>query len=216
MRYPEYLLAAAAIALSFTVSGAEIPAGHVVGWQDGTAEIMTDGHDAPIGRIHANGAVTFTLPVPPDGGQTVAETFSRCRTGGLEVVNGAASVTPTMLYIKTDKGERGMVAADSTEMAAYRLSWGQTELVKGSFMRWLYVDGDAAVTGKCVEKMVTPSGPAEFVTEMNLRFVSGWNLVRTTNLELIHHPDGSAHETHTLHDALQGWPEGASWFLEEK
>jgi len=177
---------------------------------------MIYGHDAPIGRIHDDGSVTFDLPTPPETGQSVAETFDRCRTGSLDVVNGDADVAPIMIYAEIGTDEVSMVAADSPEMAAYQLSWGQTELVKGSFMRWLHVDGAASVTGKCVEEMVTVSGPAEFVHETGLRFVSGWNLVRTTHVEIMQHADGSAHVTHSIDDALQALPADVMWYLEQK
>lgn len=216
MRYARRLTAAAALAACATALGADVPAGKVAGWPGGTAEIMTWGHDEPLGRIHDDGAVTFNLPTPPGTGQTVAQTFDRCRTAELEVINGEADVAPTMLYIESGEDQVGLVAASSPEMAAYQLSFGQTELVKGSFLRWLHVAGDAAVSGKCVEEMVTVSGPVDFVTELDLRFVSGWNLVRTTNLEVLRHADGSAHETHTAHDALQSWPADAAWYLENR
>lgn len=216
MKYPAILGGAVALAMFSAALEAEIPAGTVAGWPGGKADIMTWGHDDPIGRIHEDGAVTFNLPTPPETGQTVARTFVRCRTAELNVVNGDADVAPTMLYVAIGEGQVGMVAADSPEMAAYQLSWGQTALVKGSFIRWLHVDGDAAVTGKCVEEMLTVSGPVEFVTESDLHLLAGWNLIRTTNIEVMHHEDGTAHETHTRHDALQAWPADAMWYLEKK
>lgn len=211
------LLGILAAVLMFPVAaGAEIQAGRVAGWAGGTADIMIFGHDGPVGRIQADGSVTFDLPTPPETGQTVARTFDRCRTSRLEVVNGEADVAPTMLYIEAGGEQLGLIGADSPEMAAYQLSWGQTELVKGSFLRWLHVDGDAAVTGRCAEEMVTVSGPVEFVVDNDLRLVSGWNLVRTAHLEVMRHADGSAHETHVRHDALQAWPADATWYVEAK
>ncbi len=212
------LSAGAVLAMSCAapVLAAEVPAGKVAGWQGGTAEIYTYGHDAPLGRIQADGSVTFDLPTPPDTGQTVAQTFDRCRAGGFSVVNGEANVAATMIYMKAGDDETGMVAATNPEIAAYQLSWGQTELVEGAFLRWLHVDGKAAVTGTCVEEMITPSGPAEFTTESRLEFAPGWNLVRTTIVEFMEHADGSRHETHTIHDALQAMPDDAMWYLESK
>lgn len=212
------IAASAVLALScvYPVLAAEVPGGKVAGWQGGAAEIFTYGHDAPIGRIRDDGSVSFDLPTPPDSDQTVAETFDRCRTGGLSVQNGGANVVPTMLFVKTGDDETGMVAATNPETAAYQLSWGQTELVKGAFLRWLHVDAEAAVTGRCVEEMVTPSGPAEFTNELRLEFAPGWNVVRTTIVELMEHEDGSRHETHTIHDALQAMPDDAMWYLEAK
>jgi hypothetical protein len=216
MKYTGTLTAAFALALSCTTVAAATPAGKVVGWQGGTAEVMIWGHDEPVGRVHEDGSVTFDLPTPPETGQTVTRTFSRCRTSELTVVNGEADVAPTMLYLQSGEEQVGMVAADSPEMAAYQLSWGQTELVKGSFLRWVHVAGDAAVTGRCVEEQISVSGPIEVVTEMDLNLKSGWNLVRTTNLEIIRHADGTAHETHTRYDALQAFPAEAAWYLESK
>jgi|GEM_PF-3479000 len=216
MSYHHVLSAAVALALSSTAYGAGIPAGKVADWSGGTANIMIYGHDAPIGRIHENGAVTFDLPTPPETGRTVAQTFDRCRTGSLEVVNGDADVAPIMMYADIGGNEVGMVAADSPEMAAYQLSWGQTELAKGSFLRWLHVDGAASVTGKCVENLLTVSGPVDFVNESALRFAPGWNLVRTTHVEIMPHDDGSAHVIHAVDDALQALPAGAQWYLEKK
>ena len=210
--------AGAVLALSCALPAfaAEVPGGKVAGWQGGAAEIFTYGHDEPIGRIREDGSVSFDLPTPPDSDQTVAQTFDRCRTGGLSVKNGAANVVPTMLFVKTGGDEPGLVAATNPETAAYQISWGQTQLVKGAFLRWLHVDGEAAVTGRCVEEMVTPSGPAEFTNELRLEFAPGWNLVRTTSVELMEHEDGSRHETHTIHDALQAMPDDAMWYLEAK
>ncbi len=214
MRYPALIGAAAALAVAGPALCAEFAAGKVTGWTGGAANVFTWGHDEPIGRIQDDGSVIFTLPTPPETGQTIAQTFDRCRTAALDVINGEADVAPTMLYIESGEDQLGMIAADSSAMAAYQLSFGQTELVKGSFLRWLHVAGDAAVTGRCVEEMVTVSGPVEFVTELDLRFVAGWNLVRTTNVEVLRHADGTAHETHTVHDALQAWPADAAWYLE--
>lgn len=210
--------AGAVLALSCALPAfaAEVPGGKVAGWQGGTAGIYTYGLDEPLGHIRDDGSVTFNLPTPPDLDQTVAQTFDRCRTGGLSVENGGASVAPVMLYVKTGNDEAGLVAATNPETAAYQLSWGQTELVKGAFLRWLHVDGKAAVTGRCVEEMVTPSGPAEFTNELRLEFAPGWNLVRTSIVELMEHEDGSRHETHTIHDALQAMPDDAMWYLETK
>jgi hypothetical protein len=216
MKLPRALTAATALAVSAAAPGAEVPAGKAADWCGGTANIMIYGHDAPIGRIHQDGAVTFDLPTPPQTGQTVAETFDRCRTGSLELVNGDADVAPIMIYAEIGGDEVGMVAADSAEMAAYQLSWGQTELVKGSFLRWLHVDGAASVTGKCVENLLTVSGPADLVNESELRFEPGWNLVRTTHVEIMPHADGSAHVIHAVDDALQALPTEATWYLQKK
>lgn len=216
MNYAALLIAAVTLALSTPALGADVPAGKVVEWPGGTANIMTYGFDDPIGRVAADGSVTFNLPTPPETGQTFAQTFDRCRTSPLDVVNGEADVAPVMAYVLLDGKEVAMVAADSAEMANYQLSWGQTELVKGSHVRWLHVDGNASVTGRCVEEMVTVSGPAEFVNEFDLKVVAGWNLIRTTFLEIMQHEDGTAHETHSRHDALQAWPADAAWHLEQK
>jgi len=214
MNFSIALNAAIALVLSPAALGAEVPAGKVARWPGGTANIMIYGHDAPVGRILDNGAVTFDLPVPPGTGQTIVQTFDRCRTGSLEVVNGETEVAPIMIYAEIDGDEIGMVAADSAEMAAYQLSWGQTELVTGSFLRWLHVADAASVTGKCVEEMVTESGPVDFVTELDLRFEPGWNLVRTAHREIMRHADGSAHVIHAVNDALPAMPADASWYLE--
>ena len=193
-----------------------VPTGRVANWSGGTAEIMTYGHDSPIGQIHEDGGVTFDLPTPPARGQTVADTFDRCPAGGLVVKNGEAEVNATMLYIERDESELGLVAATSPEFAAWTLSFGQTPLVKGAHLRWLHVDGDASVSGDCVREMLTPSGDMEFRNESRLNLVDGWNLIRTAFVEVIEHEDGSRHETHTVNDALQVFPDDALWYLETR
>lgn len=203
----------AAFAIAFAHAD---PAGRIAGWSGGTADIFTYGHDDPIGRIHGDGTVTFELPVPPANGQTVADTFDRCRSSALTIDNGDAEVTPTMLYVEHDGAELGLVSASSPEMAEWSLSFGQSPLVEGSHLRWLYVAGAASVTGDCVERMLTPSGELDFRNEWQLQLAPGWNLIRSTFAEVIEHADGSRHETHTRHDALQTMPDDAHWYLETR
>jgi hypothetical protein len=190
------------------------PTGRVADWNGGTAEIMTYGHDSPIGRILEDGTVTFDLPTPPATGQTVAATFDRCPAGGLVVKNGEAEVSATMLYVERDGVELGLVAATSPEFAAWTLTFGESPMVKGAHLRWLHVDGDASVNGECVQEMLTPAGDLEFRGEYRLNLVDGWNLIRTAFLDVVEYEDGSRYETHTVHDALQAFPEDALWYLE--
>lgn len=206
------LVASLAYCLCSAALADPVPAGRAAQWQGGTADILTYGHDGLVGRIHEDGTVTFDLPTPPETGQTVADTFDRCRAGGLTVQNGAAEVAATMLFIERDGSELGLVAATSPEFAQWSLSFGQSPLVKGAHLRWLHVDGDASVTGDCVEEMVTASGPMEFRNESRLNLVKGWNLIRSTFVEVVEHEDGSRHETHTVHDALQAFPDDAMWY----
>jgi hypothetical protein len=198
-----------------TVSGTLVEAAErVIGWPGGAANVMTYGHDAPIGRIQEDGTITFDLPTPSEANQTVSQTFDRCRTTPLTVENGAARVMPTMLYVELGDSELSLVAASSPEMAAWSLSFGESPLVKGSHLRWLHVDGAASVTGDCVETMLTPSGDLAFRNTWQLQLTPGWNLIRTTFVEVVEHADGSRHETHTIHDALPALPEDAHWYLE--
>lgn len=60
------------------------------------------------------------------------------------------------------------------------------------------------------------SGPVDFVNESALRFAPGWNLVRTTHVEIMPHDDGSAHVIHAVGDALQALPADALWYLDKK
>jgi len=200
--------------LSTTVLADPLPSGRVADWGGGTAEIMTYGHDSPIGRILEDGTVTFDLPTPAARGQTVAATFDRCHAGGLVVNNGEAEVSATMLYVERKGVELGLVAATSPELAAWTLSFGESPMVKGAHLRWLYVDGDASVNGECVQEMLTPAGDLEFRSESKLVLVDGWNLIRTEFVDVVEYEDGSRYETHTVHDALQVFPDDAQWYLE--
>jgi len=208
------LITTFAACLCSNVLADSVPAGRVADWSGGAADIMTYGHDSPIGRIHEDGTVTFDLPTPPARGQTVAATFDRCPAGGLVVKNGEAEVSATMLYVERDEVELGLVAATSPEFAAWTLSFGESPMVKGAHLRWLHVAGDASVSGDCVEEMLTPSGDLEFHSESRLELVDGWNLIRTAFVEVVEFEDGSRYEKHTVHDALQAFPDDTLWYLE--
>lgn len=200
--------------LSTTLVADPVPAGQVANWNGGTAKIRSHGHNGTIGRILKDGTVTFALPTPEATGQTVADTFNHCPSGGLVVTNGEAEVSVTMLYVERDGKELGLVAATSPELAAWSLTFGQSPVVKGAHLRWLHVDGDASVNGECVQEMLTPAGDLEFRSESKLVLVDGWNLIRTEFVKVVEFEDGSSYETHTVHDALQAFPNDAQWYLE--
>lgn len=71
------------------------------------------------------------------------------------------------------------------------------------------------MTGDRVEEIYTSSGPTEVRIESRLQFASGWNLVRTTFLEILEQEDGSRFETHSVNDALQEFPADALWYVSE-
>ncbi|MEQ8484636.1 MAG: hypothetical protein RIB46_09755 [Pseudomonadales bacterium] len=187
----------------------------VVGWPGGAAAVVSYDFDDPVGEVSAEGAIHFELPVPPASRQTVADTFDRCPTGKLDIENGAAPVTPVMLLVELGGRELSLAAASSPDMAAWTLSFGQAPLVKGSFLRWLHVDGAASVSGECVETLLTDAGDLETRTEWRLELAPGWNLIRTTYLDYAELEDGRRQETHTVHDAVVALPEDARWYLEQ-
>ncbi len=211
----EILATSLACSLIGVAQADPIQAGRLAEWSGGTAVIQTYGHDGAIGSIKEDGTVLFDLPPPELTGQTIAETFDYCSTGGLKVENGAAQVAATMLYVEHNGSELGMVAATSPELAAWSLSYGQTPQVEGAHLRWFYVDGEASVDGVCLEEVYTASGPTAVRLENRLNFVKGWNLVRTTFLEILEQEDGPRLETHTINDALQVFPDDAVWYLSD-
>jgi hypothetical protein len=210
------MLAAGLLLCTFTVCQAEsMPAGKLANWFGGPTDILTYGEDQPIGRIEADGAVSFRLPTPPVLDQTVADTFVRCSDGELTVENGEARLVPVIAFIEHDGRDLGMIAASSEARANYSLTYGQSGLVRGYDLRWVHVDAAASVTGRCESQMNIGAGPVDFVAEYQLDFLPGWNLVRTAIVEYVESEDGSRQETHTRYDALQAFPQEAMWYLDQ-
>lgn len=194
------------------------PTGVLDGWTHGAAPIHMTRSDAPAGRIDADGSIHLALPVPPASLQTAARTFARCE--GLEVSGGEVTVSPATLFVDHGQGEVYLFAANSSGIAAWQASFGETPLYEGAWMQWVHASGHARIAGSCVTSRHTASSgdaPAfDERVEYDVRLVPGWNHLRQA-IEGVHvEPDGSRHVRLQSIRTVDAVPADMRWFSDRR
>lgn len=215
---PSLLLLSLALALpAFARSGERLE-----GWTHGEANIYTYERGGPmlVGRVAADGTLAFEWPSAPSTEQTLALTFPSCNDDGSPIATpGAAEFWPTSLFIATDDstdGELGSLhLASSPQVVAWQASYGQEDAADGTWFQYVHVSQAASIEAQCRMPTYTGEGDDQYtqVTEYNVYFEAGWNLMRNDITRLHAAPSGRRHAASIRTSVQQGPAEDARWFF---
>lgn len=211
------------LALALALPASALAADKLENWNHGQATIYTHNQAGPVavGQVKADGQLVFDWPVPADLGQTLGDTYPPCDGTDMSPVSAPeAGFWPTSLFIGKDEstdGELGSLhLASSAEVMAWQSSYGQKDAADGTWFQYVYVGQPASVETQC--RMPTYTGEGEDgyeqVTEYNLYFEKGWNLMRNDITRLHAAPSGKKHAASTRVSVQQGPAEDARWFFQ--
>lgn len=211
-----------ALALALAVTLPATAAERLEGWTQGEATIFTHTPDGPmrVGQVQADGSLVFEWPSVPSTEQTLALTFPSCDDDGSPIATpGAAEFWPTSLFIGTDDsvdGELGSLhLASSPEVVAWQASYGQENAADGTWFQYVHVSQAASMEAQCRMPTYTGEGDDQYtqVTEYNVYFKAGWNLMRNDITRLHAAPSGRRHAASIRISVQEGPAADARWFF---
>lgn len=211
-----------ALALSLALPATTLAADKLDGWKHGEATIYTHDPAGPVavGKVGADGALTFEWPDPANTAQTLGSTWPPCDGTDMPPSSAPDAVFwPTSLFIGKDKttdGELGSLHLASSEaVMQWQASHGQKDAADGTWFQYVWVEAPASVETQCSMPMYTGEGDDNFtqVTEYNLYFKQGWNLIRNDVTRLHASPSGKKHAASIRVSVQPGPAEDARWFF---
>ena len=212
------LALALALALPASVSAGD----RLENWSHGEATIYThdQGGQVAVGQVKADGQLVFDWPEPAGVGQTLGQTYPPCDGTDTSPVSAPdAAFWPTSLFVGKGKAadrELGSLhLASSAEVMAWQSSYGQKDAADGTWFQYVYVGEPASVETQCRMPTYTGEGEDNYeqVTEYNLYFEKGWNLMRNDITRLHAAPSGKKHAASTRVSVQQGPAGDARWFF---
>jgi hypothetical protein len=216
-------------------TGQEAIEGQVTDYTNGKAEIVGGIRTPiPIGTINEDG--TFIIPLDKSYKDqliasiethnesrsdwkttlpSVERSYGNCTTGSISIEGGdqimigigtfgmfsVANIEEQKLYGKI------MFASDQ-EFAEAFISFGQFKANEGYQLDWLYFEEEASVKGSCSLEFL-PNDEEKFnqVSDYDLEFKPGWNLVKYEILEVFTDRDGKQYIQHERSTVIDEVPE---------
>jgi hypothetical protein len=110
-------------------------------------------------------------------------------------VNGEAIITgipDPNLNDKDGNPASVLYAVNKPEIAKWLYSYGQENVVKGYYLQWFFVEGEASAKGECVIPTYTGVGEENYThtTITNLELQKGWNIIKYTIAEIFTDSNG--------------------------
>ena len=106
-----------------------------------------------------------------------------------------------------------MYAVSSPEIAWWLQSYGHKGISPGYYLRWIYLEAPASVTGEC--KVPTYTGNDEEMYEdttlFDVQLEKGWNVVKYEIAEIFTSQSGKTYPSKTLVSKLQAVPDDLQW-----
>lgn len=215
-------LSALALVLVLALPATALAGDKLEDWSHGEATIYTHDPAGPVavGQVKADGQLVFDWPEPATPGQTLGDTYPPCDGTDMSPVSAPeAGFWPTSLFIGKDTttdGELGSLhLASSPGVMEWQSSYGQKDAADGTWFQYVYVGEPASVETQCSMPTYTGEGEDSYtqLTEYNLYFKEGWNLMRNDITRLHVAPSGKKHAVSTRVSVQQGPADDARWFF---
>ncbi len=132
--------------------------------------------------------------------------------GGESIISGV----PELIVGDNAKNEPYGVLyfANNETIANWLHSYGQEKASTGYYLSWMFVEKEASAKGSCVVPTMTMSGQ-EFndITETDLDFEEGWNMVKYEVSEVFTASDGMVYPSRTTISLVKFIPEDLQWIV---
>lgn len=152
--------------------------------------------------------------------KTVGDTFV---CGGfenpLEYNNQDATLTgvPELIVMSKDgQTEYGVLFTVSDgAIAKWLYTYGESNPTTGYYLRWIYVEQEASVSGVCEVATYTGNGEEFYnnTTNYNLNLEEGWNMVKYEITEVFNSASAKVYPSKTTVNVIQFLPEDLQWLV---
>lgn len=218
--------------------------GNIDNWKNGPAMLafsdMFSGNLDNWGSITTDGVITMSLEYDymeifkkkaeaaqkeaPSGWKmsfkTVGDTFV-CSDSEkpLQYENEGTTLTGIPdLFVASQNGDTNygtLFTVSNPEIAKWLYSYGEDNPTTGYYLRWIYVENEAAVSGECVMPTYTGNGNEMFddTTTYNLKLEEGWNMVKHEITEVFKSDSGKVFPLKTTVSTIQFLPEDLQWIV---
>ncbi len=215
--------------------------GNVNNWSQGEAVLVNYGmfnkKMVEIGTINSDG--TLNIPLDPDylntikkiaeievakapegwsmNYNTVANAFTCMLKENISINNGDAIVIGLPELLISDKSgqkEYGyLYAVSAPEVAWWLHSYGQKGISPGYYLRWIYVESPASVSGECKVPTYTGNDDEmyEDLTLFDVKLEKGWNVVKYEIAEIFTSQTGKTYPSKTMVRKLEIVPSDLQW-----
>lgn len=230
-----YVLILICINISFSQ---EIFEGKIKGYDGKTADIITGmAEPIKIGEIDADGYFSIPLnddfinqlkssvQAESDDDQwsvslmTLDRAFGNCNNETVKISNGDQPLIKLSLFnafdiVNLEEKHRygSFMATSSREYAEAIGNYEHGNDQVGYFIDWYYFEEPAKVSGSCVVKSYTLTQKEddlyEQVTNYDLEFDAGWNLVKFGNTELYEDSQGKKYAKEKIYQTINKMPKG--------
>ncbi|MGB5437618.1 MAG: hypothetical protein WBM98_17115 [Maribacter sp.] len=217
--------------------------GTISGWQHSSADIVT-GMQSPIaiGTVKDDGSFTLNL-TPEFSDQTMKsiDEFNKnseewktsvmtlekaftCYGDSLAVTNGNVPVIKLSNFGGYDladpiekKIHGSFMMVNTKGFAETYRSYGQYNAIPGYFLDWFYFAEPSSVFGECTTESyaVNQEETYKAITEYQLEFKAGWNLVQYEIAEIFTDKEGLTYALRTNYKTLDKLPEGVQYIYFE-
>jgi hypothetical protein len=132
--------------------------------------------------------------------------------GGESIISGV----PELIIGDNEKNEPYGVLyfANNETIANWLHSYGQEKASTGYYLSWMFVEKEASAKGSCVVPTMTMSGQEyNDLTETDLKFEEGWNMVKYEVSEVFTASDGMVYPSKTTVSLVKFIPEDLQWIV---
>ena len=217
--------------------------GTISGWETSSADIVT-GMQSPIaiGTVSEDGS--FILNLTPEftaqtqkgidefnknsaewktSVMTLEKAFA-CYSDSLAVTNGNVPVIKLSNFggydvadPKEKKIHGSFMIVNNKEFAETYRSYGQYNAIPGYFLDWFYFAEPSSVIGECTTPAyaVNQEETYKAITDYQLDFKAGWNLVQYEIAEIFTDKEGLTYALKTNYKTLDTLPEGVQYIYFE-
>ena len=217
--------------------------GTISGWEHGSADIVT-GMQSPIaiGTVSKDGSFILNL-TPEFTAQTMKsiEEFNKnseewktsvmtlerafaCYGDSLAVTNGNVPVIKLSNYggydladLKVKKLYGSFMIVNNKEFAEGYRAFGQYKKKMGYFLDWFYFAEPSSVIGECTTESYAVNQDETYmaITDYQLDFKAGWNLVQYEIAEIFTDKEGLTYALKTNYKTLDTLPDGVQYIYFE-
>lgn len=243
MKNLHYLLSAILFSwlICFSASAQNSLEGTVKNWSNGDGFVafydMLSGEMSRLGTINSQGNLHIPLDADylntvnlmskkaaekaPKGWEirhnTVSSAFSCIEEDKITIDSGETLLAGLPELSLTDKGGQadfGILYAVSTpEIAQWLFSYGEENISKGYYLKWIFTEKPAGVNGICAIPTYTGNGEEMYddILQMNLKLDKGWNVIKYDIVETFTSQNGKVYPSKTEVTKLENLPENLLW-----
>ncbi len=120
---------------------------------------------------------------------------------------------PDLFITDKNKVSRILYAVSDPEIANWLFYYGDNVIVKGSYLQWFFVEGEASAKGVCVIPTYTGNGDENYmnVTNINLKLKKGWNIIKYNITEIFTDVNDKTYAAKTEISTLTELPKDLKW-----